>query len=388
MLGGGTLLLLASITKPATAFLTSHDDIIPSTNSNYLPSILKMAEKNTNIDNDNNNMNNEVGYSSLSMLVMNTQIPVAAWYPIVKDDEESNINTKKEEHTKQETCYSHRISIKRIGELLAQWNFIPEFASKSYELQSNIPIKIVDNNELPSANGPVVLFAHGYLGSRFDLAHICEALAQDGFTCLSAEYPESLAASYERKEGLDRTVITNQLVEELTTWGMTNPTSFGIVGHSLGTGTALSAGDDSWARVCIAGFPRNFNNGLAPTVKSALYISSMNDGAVSPQRFGGVDAIPKEYTLLSEEAIPYNNKILPSKSMLLIDRPDGPNHISFLTDGVNNAMIDLLSPLLPIAKGLSIPVLDFDKYQLSRDSDATAQIVIPLVRQYLKEQMI
>ncbi len=34
-----------------------------------------------------------------------------------------------------------------------------------------------------------------------------------------------------------------------------------------------------------------------------------------------------------------------------------------------------LSPLLPVA--LNIPVLDFDEYQTSRDSEATAEVVIP-----------
>lgn len=205
-----------------------------------------------------------------------------------------------------------------------------------------------------------------------------------GFICLSAEYPESLAASYAVKEGLDRTTITNQLLSELTnSWGVSKPTSFGIVGHSLGTGTVLSTGDNSWARVCLAGFPRRPSTGRAVT-QNALYISSMNDGAVSPGRFGGTAAVPSEFSLLEEFNIP---RPIPKQSMLLVDRPDAPNHISFLTNGVNDAMINLLSPLLPVAEALKIPVLDFDKYQVSKDSDDTARFVIPLVKQYLKEQM-
>ena len=50
-------------------------------------------------------------------------------------------------------------------------------------------------------------------------------------------------------------------------------------------------------------------------------------------------------------------------------------------------MIQLLSPLLPVAQSLGIPVLDFDKYQKSRDSRQTAEVVIPLVTSYLKQTM-
>ena len=81
-------------------------------------------------------------------------------------------------------------------------------------------------------------------------------------------------------------------------------------------------------------------------------------------------------------------KSIPPSSILLFDRPDGPNHISFLAGGVNNAMLDFLSPLLPIAQAMNIPVLDFDKYAVSQDSDETANFVIPLVTRYLKQQML
>lgn len=205
-----------------------------------------------------------------------------------------------------------------------------------------------------------------------------------GFVCVSAEYPESLAASYERREDLDRAAITSQLLKDLeSSWGIQS-TGFGIVGHSLGTGTALSTGDASWARVCIAGFPRK-RDGSAATAGNALFVCSMNDGTVSFSGFGGKESIPRDFSILNEaDALPEK---LPSRATILFDRPDGPNHISFLTDGVNEAMIDLLSPLLPVAQALSIPVLDFDKYKVSRDSKETAEIVIPLVTKYLKQEM-
>ena len=180
-------------------------------------------------------------------------------------------------------------------------------------------------------------------------------------------------------------MIMSNLLDRLSSeWGIKG-TSFGIVGHSAGCGTATTTGDDTWTRVCIAGNPRRRDGSSIPG--SVLLLSSMNDGAVSLARFGGRAAIPSEYTQLEESTLSQLSK-LPPKSFVLFDRPDAPNHISFLADGTNDAMIGLLSPLLPVAQAMNIPVLDFDKYQASRDSKQTAEIVIPLVTKYLKQEML
>ena len=232
-----------------------------------------------------------------------------------------------------------------------------------------------------------MLLAHGFLGSRFDLSHLAEELAAHGFTCLAAEYPESLAASYERVPGLDRRIINDELLRTLTRdWNM-NPTAYGIVGHSLGCGTVAQTGDASWARVSIAGFPQN--NNPANTNKSAgLLLTSMNDGAVSIARRGGISLLSSaNYELLDEASVTATTTVLPRRAALVFDRPDAPNHISFLAEGVNDAMIELLSPLLPVAQVMGIPVLDFDRYQVSRDSKETAAIVLPLIVRYLKQEM-
>ena len=167
-------------------------------------------------------------------------------------------------------------------------------------------------------------------------------------------------------------------------WGIASK-AYGIVGHSAGCGTAATTGDETWTRVCIAGFPRNRDGSSIPG--SVLFLTSMNDGAVSLSRFGGRAAIPTEYFQLEESTLSQLSEI-PPKASLLFDRPDAPNHISFLADGTNNAMIEMLSPLLPVAQAMKIPVLDFDKYQISRDSKQTAEVVIPLVTSYLKQHML
>lgn len=345
------------------------------------PSSTSGTVSSTGTDNDiESNAAGAVAYRPLllDMDEFGVRVPVAMWYPT-----EETVSFEQESGTKPVT-YDHRISVKKIGELLAGWDFIPGFACRDFRLTPSLP-SVIDGSHAPvPGKAPVVFLAHGYLGSRFDMSHLAEALAQQGFVCVSAEYPESLAASYPRLEGLDRTRITNTLLAKLNCeWGV-QATSYGIVGHSLGCGTAISTGDDTWARVLVAGFPRMRDG--SPIPGSILLLTSMNDGAVSLSRFGGKSAIPSDFVQLEEASLRELSNI-PSRAALVFDRPDAPNHISYLSDGVNTAMIDLLSPLLPIAQAMSIPVLDFDKYKVSRDSSETAEVVIPLVSSYLKEHM-
>jgi hypothetical protein len=309
-------------------------------------------------------------------------VPVACWFPVDKAT-----TTVAAAPAAQ---YQHRISVRRIGQLLAGWDFIPEFVSKGYKLSpSSVTATIVNGRDVVfPETGPVVLLAHGYLGSRFDLSHLAEELAGAGFICVAAEYPESLAASYDRVPGLDRQSINTALLERMVQDWKLQPSAYGIVGHSLGCGTVLQTGDESWARVSIAGFPRNRDG--TPVPGNGLLLASMNDGAVSLARMGGMASIADcNYEMLREEdAVVLDRQLLPRRSALVFDRPDGPNHISFLSEKVNDAMIEFLSPLLPVAQAFKIPVLDFDRYQLSRDSVATAAVVHPLIIRYLKQEMM
>jgi len=331
--------------------------------------------------NSNNDSEISVAYRSLLVDVpkFGVKVPVAMWYQKMTNDVKEGSKQKKYGIT-----YSHRISVKKIGELLAGWNFIPEFASKDFHLTptiNEVDEIVVDGESvaLPKS-GPVVLLAHGYLGSRFDLSHLAEEFAREGFICLSPEYPESLASSYPRIEGLNRDEITMRVLDAIGSELAITPTSYGIIGHSLGCGTAMSTGDATWARVCIAGFPSTVDG-------PALFLTSVNDSLVSMSRIR--DVISPDYVELKENSINANlEPKLPRKSFLIFDRPDAPNHISFLSDSTNNAMIDLLSPLLPLAQALKIPVLDFDKYKQSKDSKQTADIVIPLVTSFLKQNML
>ena len=322
-------------------------------------------------------------YKPLSLSLPEAEIPVACWFPVVGSDQGAMNGTPPQVPT-----YSHRISVRKIGQLLANWNNIPGFVFKDYSLRPTSNL-VLDGSDLPlptQQQVPVVILAHGYLGSRFDLSHLAETLAGHGFLCMAAEYPESLAASYDPPVGLDRTRINQALLDTLTQQWKIQASSYGIVGHSLGCGTALQTGDASWTRVLISGFPRQ-RDGSPLGPGNLLLLMSMNDGVVN--RFlvnSKENMVPSDFSLLQEADMKYD-KLLPSRSMLLFDRPDAPNHISFLSEGVNDAMIEFLSPLLPVARMFDIPVLDFDRYQESRDSKVTAEVVLPIVLRYLQQEM-
>ena len=383
-----SLLVVGSVIQPSSVNAFVSD---ASSSKSYSPSSSAASMSrgdSSNID------KTTVVYQPLSVSVSGVDVPVAAWHPT--DFKDSTTATT----LQPLDSYKHRISVQKIGKKLAGWNFIPSFANRNFSLkpgaQNNLRVVTpTQQQQLPSS--PVVILSHGYLGSKFDLYPLAEALASEGFLVLSPEYPESLADSFdaaiidpssgEIQTIIDRDMITNQLLLTLKqTWKVT-PTSFGIVGHSLGCGTAERSGDDSWIRVCLAGFPSSRGNG-----SKCLFVGSTNDGAVSVNRALSVLS-DNNYVSLEEDRIRtmmaegQQLPTLPPKASLIFKGADAPNHISFLSEETNDAMVDFLSPLLPVARGLKIPVLDFDKYQLSRDSKACGDVVVPLVVGYLKQTM-
>lgn len=47
-----------------------------------------------------------------------------------------------------------------------------------------------------------IIVTHGFLGSRYDLAHVCERLAADGFVVIAPEFPESISGHYAKPSAL------------------------------------------------------------------------------------------------------------------------------------------------------------------------------------------
>ena len=116
-----------------------------------------------------------IAYRAMQVRVGGVNVPVAMWYPIDESNRRSSVPTSGRSLT-----YDHTISVRRIGQLLAGWEFIPAFATKRFQLKPTSSTVVDGRNYHMPSKGPVVLLAHGYLGSRFDLSHLAEALAQEG----------------------------------------------------------------------------------------------------------------------------------------------------------------------------------------------------------------
>jgi len=244
---------------------------------------------------------------ALSVPEFRVNVPVSLWYPAT-----DSRATDPSKPLPSEIKYEYKISLRRIGQLLAKWEFIPEFVSKDFSLTpsastssairvmdgKNIPISCTDNkrtsDESRKCGTKVVFLAHGFLGSRSDLGYIAEDLASQGFICVAPEYPESLEASYPRLEGLDRAAINKQLIPYVKEIVPQPIDSYSAIGHSLGCGTVLQMGDDSWNRVLMGSgrAPRSPGGKRKPSDGDEVYknpvvggrllfISSVNDGPVT-----------------------------------------------------------------------------------------------------------
>mmetsp|Transcript_29564 Transcript_29564/g.74366 ORF Transcript_29564/g.74366 Transcript_29564/m.74366 type:complete len:420 (-) Transcript_29564:96-1355(-) len=313
-----------------------------------------------------------VGYQDVSVKVGGQSIPVSIWYPIDKSDPSSA-------SAPSQANYPHKISVGKIATLLTRGQLsVPSFVGPSTSLKSGIRVV---KGAAPSEGRPAVVFAHGYLGSRYDMMHVCEDLASKGFVVAAPELPESLAASFEVNDDITRPAIVTATLDKLRlNWTITN--NLGIFGHSAGGGTStMMEGAFPLGRVAIAGF-RGYEgrdpllvvaskgDGIIPLdrVKDALPRgTAMYTGIDGARQLGGSGGLREGQSaaVFFEEA--FGGEKLP------------PNHISFLSEQSNDALVGFLSPLLPVARVLSVPVLDFDKYQEARDSRQTGEVLVPLV---------
>ena len=110
-------------------------------------------------------------------------------------------------------------------------------------------------------------------------------------------------------------------------------------------------------------------------------------------------ALPASRNLLNEQlrferldAAYTDSTTSPRRGAFIFSEPEAgaaaarpPCHISFLWSQSNEALVGLLSPLLPVAKALGLFLLDFDVYRETRDSEATAAQVVPAVRRFFLE---
>ena len=156
-------------------------------------------------------------------------------------------------------------------------------------------------------------------------------------------------------------------------------TEFGIFGHSAGGGSAtMMSGPFTLGRCAIAGarlydggdplyIVASSGDGVIPLdrVKAAVFGRSGMQVASDPAELTWRAGQQKSAALLLDKAVP--GAAYP------------PNHISFLDEEANAALVRVLSPLLPLARFLKLPVLDFDVYTERLDARQTAAAVRPSI---------
>eukprot|EP00966_Prymnesium_polylepis_P155402 3589274-Prymnesium_polylepis.2 len=313
-------------------------------------------------------------YASTSVEVGPATVPVSLWLP--KGLEADSLQPSE--------VYGYRIDIGRIAKRLGVgWlSWLPS---------RNCPLSVGDAATVhPLREGCCLVFAHGFLGSRFDMAHVCEVLAAHGFAVAAPELPESLAASFEPAAGVDRAAIVSAVRDYCG--GTLSARRYGIFGQSAGAGTAtMSTGTFELGRAAICGF-RGYGgpdplfvvasegDGVIPLgyISAAVEASAASGAPItvfpsadaafaSAERRGALFFGPPE-----------------SESAVRVEPP--PNHLSFLYEGSNEAMVGLLSPLLPVARLLGVPVLDFDRYQVSRDSESTGRVFVPPLVRFFEQR--
>ncbi|GMI26711.1 hypothetical protein TeGR_g15168 [Tetraparma gracilis] len=239
----------------------------------------------------------------------------------------------------------------------------------------------------PPSRPSAILFNHGFLGSPLDMSHICESLALAGFVVVAPEMGESLTASY--SESVDRATIVD------ATLALLPQHAWGTFGHSAGSFTCASHPATFELGRCLIAPGFQGYDGSDPL----LLIASDADGCnkffeaggnslrskVAEDERSGRGATPifgSAADLLA--APPSRRRALVFGADAKVDNPvvPLPCHISFLWARSNDRLVQLLSPLLPLAKLLGLFLLDFDVYKDNPNSDATAAEVVPVVSSF------
>ena len=126
---------------------------------------------------------------------------------------------------------------------------------------------------------------------------------------------------------------------------------------------------------------RRLGPGRYPGAKGAVSGDRQleGDGAV-PLKFVR-ERFPADVKNIEVGAAPSN---WPRRGVIAFAGADAPCHVSFLAPDVNVEMQNFLGPLLPVARFLKIPVLDFDRYGLLFDAERTAEACVPAATSFLR----
>ena len=201
--------------------------------------------------------------------------------------------------------YPHAISVAKIARVLLNTpESTPRFLDRDFPLRTLRGGGPSVHLRAPNARGAVVL-CHGYLGSRFDLVDLAEALAASGFVVAAPEFAESLASpdtvSAQTRPGAKPAAnpsATREAVldaalkifgDEKFTWverdgKLRGKVPVALVGQSAGASTATGAPGSFAARVAIAGFrppPSEERERVLTLLGPAPRRRSAGDGVIS-----------------------------------------------------------------------------------------------------------
>ena len=384
-------------------------------------------------------------------------VPVAVWYPVVAAaDPLVEKNPSPRPTPAAAATYPHAISVAKIARVLLNTpESTPRWLDRSTPLLAAPGVRVAARGETGREKSfdKVAVLCHGYLGSRFDLVDLAEALANEGFLVLAPEFAESLASpettpayarpgapppknpSATRDEVVDAALraFAPGFFSPAPESGASSTSETGsprvprvvIAGQSAGASTATSALGPFAARVAIAGFrpPEALDAREALLRDPLLVVASAGDGVISlyPREsgaFGAYEGIAASVEGMPSRVPKYDIGAFAARvgeiraardadeksafsetlrgngalnAFVTYEPPGGdggattglPCHISFLSSRTNDAMVEVLSPLLPVARAVGVPVLDFDKYQIARDSDAVNAQLVPLIAEWL-----
>ena len=117
---------------------------------------------------------------------------------------------------------------------------------------------------------PLVLLAHGWRGTRFDLAWIAEDLARKGYVVASLDAPDADAKTFQNAQAPKiwfRAALLKQLIDTVAhaspVAAITDATQVAVIGHSAGGSAAMVI---AGAQIDPARFAQNFPES-APVVQ-------------------------------------------------------------------------------------------------------------------------
>ena len=331
------------------------------------------------------------------------RVKMSMWVPCSPSGEE--------QQQEAVTTYAHRVSLAKVSKVLGGFT-IPAFFDKVTALPaaSGIVASSAASSADAERGGKAVILLHGYLGSRYDLVDFAEALVKEGFIVIAPEFADS--RSDPARSLASRGAILEEAVALLATRFGIARADVALIGHSAGAGTALQAPGRFAARVLVAGFRSDKPSDAAED--PLLVIASGGDRVISLYpteggRFGPFEGIKSavlnfrrrssDGSALNEDVVawatfdgsPESLRTLaaqaPRAAFVAYEGEGAPSHISFLSARTNDVLVQTLGPLLPVARLLDVPVLDFDVYERTRDSDRVLGDLVPAVRAWLIAQM-